>query len=337
MQVMAASIANSHGSWRDRTLAIVSLAAETERVAVAMLCSIVLLVSCGGHNAAVPRFQQLRHEHLAPPRHRHRLPSILPSVGRPISRSSQAFKRPRAAPRPQLSLHNANEGLIYPTDFGADPTGHADSTGAFRRAMASLLSLNQSIGLNMSSSRGVACADMGGATLHLGGGDFLISEPIIIPCHVCNMRVHGGTLRASSNFPVNSSYMIESGYGCRGTDNAGSPEFIGFSELLLDCRGYAAGGMHIFNNLGTNIGPRIFVTGFSEHGISIEVGHEVMIHEAWVCPWLTSGAEAGGARPWSQFNGTVANGTSGILVWGADHYLTNVIVFESGMGMEVGI
>jgi hypothetical protein len=62
-----------------------------------------------------------------------------------------------------------------------------------------------------------------------------------------------------------------------------------------------------------------------------------MVHEAWVCPWLTSGDEANGKKPWSEFNGTIANGTSGILVWGADHYLTNVIVFEAGMGLEVGV
>ena len=64
---------------------------------------------------------------------------------------------------------------------------------------------------------------------------------------------------------------------------------------------------------------------------------QVMVHEAWVCPWLASGAEHGGAKPWSHFNGTLGNATSGILVWGADHFLTNVIVFESAMGVEVGV
>ena len=233
------------------------------------LFTLALTLNIGGGQSeasAVPTLQDLSHEHLAPPRHRHRLPSILPSLGQPISATAH---HPRGAPPPSPLPHGSGSGstasgLIFPTDFGADPTGHDDSTEAFRKAMAALLSRNRTIGLNMSSARGVACADMGGATLHLGGGDYLISEPIIIPCHVCNMRVHGGTLRASSRFPANSSYMIESGYGCPGVDNAGSPEFIGFSELLLDCRGYAAGGMHIFDNLGTNVGPRIFVTGFSE-------------------------------------------------------------------------
>ena len=216
----------------------------------------------------IPKLQDLTHEHLAPERHRHRLPSILPSASRPIAATAH---HPRNAPAPAPHPNP----LIYPTDFGADPTGRTDSTEAFRAAMAALLSRNQTIGRNMSSSHDVACADMGGATLHLGGGDYLISEPIYIPCHVCNMRVHGGTLRASPSFPANSSYMIESGWGCAGVDNAGSPEFIGFSELLLDCRGYAAGGLHLLTHLGANVGPRIFVTGFSMHGINIQVGHEV--------------------------------------------------------------
>ena len=41
------------------------------------------------------------------------------------------------------------------------------------------------------------------------------------------------------------------------------------------------------------------------------------------------GAQHGSKRPWSLFNGTIPNATSGILLWGADHYLTNVIVFEA--------
>ena len=104
--------------------------------------------------------------------------------------------------------------------------------------------------------------------------------------------------------------------------------------------------MHLPNNLGTNVGPRIFVTGFSQHGIAIEVGHEVMVHETWICPELMSGRQHGGGIPRKHFNGTSAsNDTSGILVWGADHYLTNVIVFSTaakfdhhGVGSEaVGV
>ena len=214
------------------------------------LVALLLLLPAAARGAShVPKLQDLDAHNLAPPQHRHRLPSILPSHAKGRGVGEQAHP-PKGAPAAKPN------GLIYPTDYGADPTGHADSTEAFRQAMAALLNRNLTIGRNMSSSRGVACADMGGATLHLAGGDYLISEPIMIPCHVCNMRIHGGTLRASASFPPNATYMIESGFGCSGMDNAGSPEFIGFSELLLDCQGYAAGGMHIEDNLGTNIGRK---------------------------------------------------------------------------------
>jgi hypothetical protein len=207
-----------------------------------------------------------------------------------------------------------------------------DSTVAFQQAMRVLLSRNASGaggGWNLSIGT-AACGDMGGASLNLGGGDFLISAPIVIPCHVCNVRVHGGTLRATKGFP-RDKYLIETAVGCASNNGAGAPEFLGFSELLLDCGGFAAGGLHLPNNMGTNVGPRIFVTGFSQHGISIEVGHEVMVHETWVCPEMMSGRQHGGATPRHHFNGTSAsNDTSGILVWGADHYLTNVIVFSTG-------
>jgi hypothetical protein len=74
------------------------------------------------------------------------------------------------------------------------------------------------------------------------------------------------------------------------------------------------------------------VTGYAEHGISVQVGHEVMIHETWVCPWMGNGQ-----RPWSAFNGTIPNATSGILLWGADHYLSNVIIFMDRSSNLVGV
>ena len=166
---------------------------------------------------------------------------------------------------------------MFPTDYGADPTASTDSTEAFERAMAVLMTRNTSTTFgswNLSIGAAV-CADMGGASLNLAGGDFIISAPIVIPCHVCNVRVHGGTLRAGPAFPAHM-YLVETAVGCPENNGSGTPEFLGFSELLLDCRGVAAGGLHLPNNMGTNVGPRIFVTGFSQHGIAVEVGHEVM-------------------------------------------------------------
>jgi hypothetical protein len=55
-----------------------------------------------------------------------------------------------------------------------------------------------------------------------------------------------------------------------------------------------------------------------------------MIHETWINPEMMSGRQHGGLDPKHYFNGTSgSNDTSGIRLWGADHYLTNVIVFST--------
>ena len=43
---------------------------------------------------AVPRLQDLRHEHLAPARHQHRLPDIIPGVGSAVSPTAHQPDRP---------------------------------------------------------------------------------------------------------------------------------------------------------------------------------------------------------------------------------------------------
>ena len=52
--------------------------------------------------------------------------------------------------------------------------------------------------------------NLGGATLDLGGGEFLVSAPLVIPPHVGNVRIRGGTLRASASFPP-TRFLIEIG------------------------------------------------------------------------------------------------------------------------------
>jgi hypothetical protein len=269
-------------------------------MAASMARTALLLALLAAHTSAVPEatvpfshvpsLQDITAEHMAPERHQHRVPAIMPSLGQPISafapwkpvahqgRHKAATAAPPTHPNP----------LVFPTDFGADPTGHEDSTAAFAAAMGHILQRNSTLGRKFSQQApsidkpfANVCADMGGATLHLGGGDcprrpgavkrhqhlpfFLcesvlygafvwarralnsrkrrfsaradtISAPIIIPCHVCNMRIHGGTLRASNTFPQNGSFLLQSGGAECGADNMGAPEFVGFSELMLDGR-----------------------------------------------------------------------------------------------------
>ena len=54
--------------------------------------------------------------------------------------------------------------------------------------------------------------DLGGATLDLAGGVFLLSSPVVFPATGArNFQVRGGTLRAARTFPV-SGFLLELNY-----------------------------------------------------------------------------------------------------------------------------
>jgi hypothetical protein len=51
-------------------------------------------------------------------------------------------------------------------------------------------------------------AGAGGASLDLGGGDYVVSAPISIPTYYGNFRIVNGALRASATFPP-GNHLIE--------------------------------------------------------------------------------------------------------------------------------
>ena len=131
--------------------------------------------------------------------------------------TSQARRIERSAGHHHPPMHqivqsrNAHENAsapqsIDPTAFGADPTGKTDSTAAFARAVEALLSTKAMAPHAMASG----IADMGGVTLDLGGGQFLLSAPVVIPPMYGNLHVRDGTLRASSSFP-GDRWLVEIG------------------------------------------------------------------------------------------------------------------------------
>lgn len=82
-------------------------------------------------------------------------------------------------------------GLIDPGFFGADASGKTDSSDAFEGAVAELLRRNTS-----GHAMGGDIADLGGATIDLMGGDYLLSRPIVIPhgrrrvARACLFKLH---------------------------------------------------------------------------------------------------------------------------------------------------
>lgn len=188
--------------------------------------------------------------------------------------------------------------------------------------MAAFLSRNGSAHVDEAGS-----IDLGGVTLNLQGGDYLISAPLVIPSNYSNFRVQGGTLRASSSFPADR-YLIEVGTPGSTCVNWGDScnEDGSFSDLFLDASLTAAGGMRFWAVIGMNAGPNLFILNYTVAGVDIEGGHEVLLHESWLGEYMYTGSN------WTSCDVNVA---TGVLMNGNDHYMTNSIVFAGAAGVVI--
>lgn len=175
---------------------------------------------------------------------------------------------------PASTNQGAAVGTISPVDFGADPTGLKDSTEAFAAAVAALVNTTGRAARPMASG----ITNLGGATLDLGGGQYLIAAPIVIPPFTGNVRIQGGTLRAAPKF-ASDRYLIEVGSStCTPKDHQNvCNEFIAIENVFLDGAHVAAGGVVVWKTMGTTVGPSTFVTGFNVAGVLVEQGHETMV------------------------------------------------------------
>jgi len=101
--------------------------------------------------------------------------------------------------------------------------------------------------------------DLGGVTIDLQGGDYLISRPILIPPGYGNLHVVSGTLRASAEFPP-TRYLVEVGGSTEACDMSDKSqkscnENLSFEDLMLDGQMRAKGGLQINNTMGSVVGP----------------------------------------------------------------------------------
>ena len=236
---------------------------------------------------------------------------------------SSMHVKTRAAHRFEMSqwhapIRNAASPVIFPTSFGADPTGMTDSSPAFALVLTALLA--RATGKNMSDG----IADLGGVVLDLQGGDYLLSVPFALPQFIGNLRIIDGTLRASSLFPP-TRFIIEVGSSpCHTPSGQGScNENVGMSGLTLDGSHIAAGCLKISSTMGATLDSSSAIFGFVATGILLEGGHESMISETWVAAYFWS-------DPKKERNNAV-----GISVAGNDHFVSNTIVFSALIGIDV--
>lgn len=96
--------------------------------------------------------------------------------------------------------------------------------------------------------------------------------------HVSNSKTQGfGSLVAGPDFPSDAFLLV---IGIKGSCNVpqGSCNVdINFPALFMDGANRAAGCMQINNVMGVTIGPGGYFLNFTQRGVEINAGHEVMI------------------------------------------------------------
>ena len=133
-------------------------------------------------------------------------------------------------------------------------------------AMAALLNHTGAGAHRMASG----IVDLGGRTMSLGGGDFLLSAPLRVPPFYGNLHLRDGTLRAAPGFPADEWLLSVGDVECWPKLPSGKPdkqgscnEFISLSNLLLDASDVAAGGVRVSRTMGATLTSTFFL-GFSQ-------------------------------------------------------------------------
>ena len=204
-----------------------------------------------------------------------------------------------------------------PIDFGADPTGVADSTDAVAAAMAALLNASAPYGQHGDKWM----RDCGDAALDLEGGMYLVSAPLVVPPNFANLQVTRGSLIASPSFP-RDRFLVEVGGP---TSNDGNIN-VALSGLFLDASQVAAGGVRTVGTCGGIIGPQIYVFNMTRFGIQVVGGFEVTVMQAWV-------GEFWWGDPRKE-NGTASTAV-GISKDGNDGDVNDCVVFSSHVGLAI--
>jgi hypothetical protein len=223
------------------------------------------------------------------------------------------------------------DGIINPTDYGADPTGAADASDAMDAAVGALCKL----GGGRVDANGLK--NLGGAVFDLSGGVYSISRTLLFPPGYSNFRVQRGTLLAGPAWPSQTwEYLLRIGSsnstGCGtsgGASNKDCNSDVGVAQLTLDgsANNAAYGGLMIENTMDANVGPAVMVTNFHGVGISLRGSGAGYVHEAWL------GQYSPGIKPPSGGAGMTA---TAILLDGPQHDcdVNNVIVYSGLVGVN---
>ncbi|KAG1326395.1 Polygalacturonase QRT3 [Cocos nucifera] len=215
--------------------------------------------------------------------------------------------------------------VYHVTDYGADPTGNTDSSEAISKAISDAFQVPSDHVLMP------GIADLGGAEIHLDGGSYLIGSPITLPASGGgNLKIHGGSLRASDDFPTDR-YLIElwashsssSDSSSVGSSSGYNYEYVTLSGLMLDSN-FRGGGIAVVDSLRTTI-DNCYIVHFMSDGILVQSGHETYIRNSFLGQHITAGNDPDE----KNFSGT------GINLMGNDNAITDVVIFSAAIGILV--
>ncbi|XP_030515173.2 polygalacturonase QRT3 [Rhodamnia argentea] len=236
--------------------------------------------------------------------------------GSVLWRGSVSLAASSVATSPQPGSPSPRVYLV--TSYGADPTGNTDSIDALTSAIADAVRAPGD-GVLMEG-----ITNLGGARISLEGGDYLISRPLRFPAAgVGNIMIHGGTLRASDDFPIDGYLIDLSAPSSSKSSSSYNFEYVTFRDLMLDSN-YRGGGILVPNSLRTSI-DNCYIARFTSNGILVQGGHETYIRNSFLGQHITTGADPGERN----FSGTAIN------LMGNDNAVTDVVIFSAAVGIMV--
>lgn len=150
-------------------------------------------------------------------------------------------------------------------------------------------------------------------------------------------QIHGGTLRASDDFPT-GGYLIDLSSSSSAnkspqnnkttvdaqlSSSSYNYEYITLKDLMLDSN-YRGGAISVINSLRTSI-DNCYITHFTTTGIQVQQGHETYIRNSFLGQHITAGGDPGERN----FSGTA------IVLAGNDNAVTDVVIFSAAVGIMV--
>ncbi|KAF2286771.1 hypothetical protein GH714_029361 [Hevea brasiliensis] len=197
--------------------------------------------------------------------------------------------------------------VLYPTGYGADPSGEEESSDAILKALNDAFQLQNGLELLPGIN------DLGGVVIDLQGGNYKISKPIRFPAAGgANIEVKGGTLRASDTFPEDRHLIEVWSPNSKPLDN---------SDSIHDLPGTEE-GIFIIDSARIRINNCFFVH-FTTQGILVQKGHETFISSCFLGQHSTVGGDKGER----DFSGTAIELASN------DNAITDVAIFSAAIGV----